>query len=158
MRTLTVLLYCISLCACSRTTGGDTLVVHLPPDLTPIERSFAAALAQAFEQKDAVQLSRLTHWKAPEDARLFSDFYIAVIARGCRSITIIRADPELASKRIENNVKARASLPVRWTVTLEHPAKYPSYTDLNAGLDNGTIKLTTYYVVNDEANRAAGSD
>lgn len=151
MRALLSILCCLSLGACSRSGGDESgLVVHLPPNPTAAERAFAAALTQAFAQKDPAQFVRLTHWRTSEDAPIFlSEQYVALIKRGCQSITIARADPKLATERIEQDTKVRESLPVSWTVDIKHPASYELHTDLNAGLDGDTIKLTSAYVVKD---------
>ncbi|MFT3870503.1 MAG: hypothetical protein QM715_18800 [Nibricoccus sp.] len=126
----------------------DEIAVVLPPSPTSEERIFADTILTAFKRKDPALLTEISHWKSSEGKpTFFAEFYGELLKRGCKKLTIERVDPKLATERIENNERIRESLPVSWVLVVYHSTTASISTDMNAGLDEGIIKLTTSSVV-----------
>lgn len=141
----------ISLLSTGCTAGGDEIAVVLPPSPTLEERIFADTVLAAFKQKDPALLTKISHWKSSEGKPLFfAEFYGELLKRGCKRLTIERVDSKLATERIENGELIRESLLVNWVVAVDHSTTASIRTDMNAGLDEGTIKLTTSYIVKED--------
>lgn len=141
----------VSLLGTLKAVAREDMAVVLPPSPTTEERAFADTLLAAFRQNDPALFIKISHWKSSQGKPpFFAEFYGELLKRGCKKLTIERVDPKLATERIENNDRIRESLPVSWVVVVDHSATASIHTDLNAGLDEGIIKLTTSYVVKED--------